>query len=49
MHAPDAPVLDVVIIGGGASGMVAAIRAGRLGRSVTLVEKSKSLGRKLLA
>ncbi|MEM9802720.1 MAG: NAD(P)/FAD-dependent oxidoreductase, partial [Planctomycetota bacterium] len=29
--------------------MVAAIRAGRLGRSVTLVEKSKSLGRKLLA
>ncbi|MEM6675702.1 MAG: aminoacetone oxidase family FAD-binding enzyme [Planctomycetota bacterium] len=49
MPAPDAPVLDVVIIGGGASGMVAAIRAGRLGRSVTLVEKSKSLGRKLLA
>lgn len=40
---------DVVIIGGGASGMVAAIRAARLGRRAVLVEKSPSLGRKLLA
>ena len=46
--APDS-AFDVAVIGGGASGMVAAIRAGRLGRRVTLVEKSKSLGRKLLA
>jgi len=43
------PPLDVLVIGGGASGMVAAIRAARLGRRVTLVEKSPSLGRKLLA
>ncbi|QDV09408.1 putative FAD-binding dehydrogenase [Planctomycetes bacterium Poly30] len=40
---------DVLIIGGGASGMVAAIRAARLGRRTILVEKSPSLGRKLLA
>ena len=43
------PPLDVLVIGGGASGMAAAIRAARLGRRVTLVEKSPSLGRKLLA
>lgn len=48
MTAPDGEY-DVVVIGGGASGMVAAIRAGRLGRRVLLVEKSPSLGRKLLA
>ena len=41
--------LDVAVIGGGASGMVAAIRAARLGRSVALLERSPSLGRKLLA
>lgn len=41
--------LDVLIIGGGASGMVAAIRAARLGRRVLLCEKSPTLGRKLLA
>lgn len=40
---------DVLIIGGGASGMVAAISAARLGRRAVLVEKSSSLGRKLLA
>lgn len=40
---------EVVIIGGGASGMVAAISAARLGRRVLLCEKSSSLGRKLLA
>lgn len=43
------PVADVLIIGGGASGMVAAIRAARLGRRAVIVEKSPSLGRKLLA
>lgn len=42
-------VADVLIIGGGASGMVAAISAARLGRSAVLLEKSPSLGRKLLA
>lgn len=40
---------DLLVIGGGASGMVAAIRAARLGRTVRIVEKSPSLGRKLLA
>lgn len=40
---------DVIVIGGGASGMVAAIRAARLGRRALIVEKSPSLGRKLLA
>ncbi|MEM8710739.1 MAG: aminoacetone oxidase family FAD-binding enzyme [Planctomycetota bacterium] len=45
---PEEPA-DVLIIGGGASGMVAAISAARLGRRAILVEKSPSLGRKLLA
>lgn len=40
---------DVIIIGGGASGMVAGIRAARLGRSALIIEKSPSPGRKLLA
>lgn len=42
-------VLDLVVIGGGASGMVAAISAARSGRKVLLCEKSSSPGRKLLA
>jgi len=41
--------LDVLIIGGGASGMVAGIRAARLGRRAAIVERSPSPGRKLLA
>jgi len=39
---------DVVIIGGGPAGMIAAGRAGELGARVILVEKNKNLGRKLL-
>jgi len=39
---------DVVVIGGGPSGMMTAGRAGKLGRSVLLLEKNLSLGRKLL-
>lgn len=39
---------DVVVIGGGPAGMMAAGRAGKLGRSVLLLEKNLSLGRKLL-
>jgi len=42
-------LLDVVIVGGGASGMLCAISAARQGRRVVLCEKSSSLGRKLLA
>ncbi len=38
----------VLIIGGGASGMMAAIMLAREGRQVTLVEKNKELGRKVL-
>ena len=40
---------DLVIIGGGASGMVAAISAARNNKRVLICEKSKSLGIKLLA
>jgi len=40
-------VLNVVIIGGGAAGMMAAIHAGRLGASVTLLERNQKLGKKV--
>ena len=39
---------DVVVIGGGAAGMMAAICAGQNGAKVVLIEKNKSLGKKLL-
>jgi len=39
---------QVVVIGGGPAGMMAAGTAGERGRSVLLVEKNKRLGRKLL-
>jgi dihydrolipoamide dehydrogenase len=35
---------DLVIIGGGPGGYVAAIRAAQLGMTVTLVEKRPTLG-----
>jgi len=38
---------DVIVIGGGASGMMAAGRAGELGAKVLLLEKNKNLGEKL--
>ena len=38
---------DVVVIGGGASGMMAAGRAAELGKQVLLIEKNKQLGEKL--
>ncbi len=38
---------DVVVIGGGASGMMAAGRAAELGKRVLLLEKNKELGKKL--
>ncbi len=38
---------DVIVIGGGASGMMAAGRAAELGRRVLLIEKNKKLGVKL--
>lgn len=41
--------MKVIIIGGGASGMVAAITAARKGHRVTIIEKNKTLGKKILA
>lgn len=40
-------VYDVIVIGGGASGMMAAGRAGERGLRVLLLEKNKELGKKL--
>ena len=40
---------DVIIIGGGASGMMAALTAAENGRRVTLLERQSRVGRKLLA
>ena len=45
----DAPaVWDVVVIGGGPAGMMAAVRAAERGAHVVLLEKNKSVGKKLL-
>lgn len=41
-------IWDVVVIGGGASGMMSAGNAGMLGKKVLLLEKNDSLGKKLL-
>lgn len=40
---------NVVIIGGGASGLMAAVQAARLGAAVTVLEKNDRPGKKLLA
>lgn len=48
MHKIDEHIWDVVVIGGGASGMMAAGRAASLGKKVLLLEKNKELGKKLL-
>jgi len=40
---------QVVIIGGGASGLIAAIVTARRNRSVLIIEKNESLGKKILA
>jgi len=39
---------NIVVVGGGPSGMMAAIRASQLSSTVTLIEKNSSLGKKLL-
>ncbi|MDP8231355.1 MAG: aminoacetone oxidase family FAD-binding enzyme, partial [Candidatus Zophobacter franzmannii] len=39
--------VDVIVVGGGAAGMMAAGRAAQLGKHVLLVEKNKDLGQKL--
>ncbi|MCF7973052.1 MAG: FAD-dependent oxidoreductase, partial [Phycisphaerae bacterium] len=38
---------DVIVVGGGAAGMMAAGRAAEQGRRVLLVEKNQALGEKL--
>ena len=39
---------DTVIIGGGASGLMAAVRASSLGQKVLILEKNSGLGEKIL-
>ena len=39
---------DVVVIGGGPAGMMAAARAAQYGARVALLEKNRELGRKLM-
>ena len=41
--------MDVIVIGGGAAGMVAAIKALNNGHKVTILEQKEKLGKKLLA
>ncbi|KND47662.1 MAG: Flavoprotein family protein [Parcubacteria bacterium C7867-006] len=48
MHKHEETIWDVVVIGGGPSGMMAAGKAGSLGKKVLLIEKNESLGKKLL-
>ena len=41
-------IKKIVVVGGGPAGIMAAIKAGSLAQDVTLVEKTPSLGKKLL-
>ncbi|MEG0354765.1 MAG: NAD(P)/FAD-dependent oxidoreductase [Lachnospiraceae bacterium] len=40
---------NIIIIGGGASGIAAAITAGRMGAAVTILEQKEMLGKKILS
>ena len=42
-------IYDVCVIGGGASGLAAAIAAGREGASVLVIERMDKTGKKILA
>ena len=42
-------IYDVIVLGGGAAGMMAAITAAQSGRSVMLIEKLDRVGAKLKA
>lgn len=42
-------VKDIIVIGGGASGMMAAIQAAKLGADVMILERNNKLGKKILA
>lgn len=39
---------DIIVIGGGAAGMMAAIKAAEMGCNVTLLEKNEICGKKIL-
>ncbi|MSR75537.1 MAG: aminoacetone oxidase family FAD-binding enzyme [Planctomycetes bacterium] len=45
---PEPCVADIAVLGGGAAGLMAAIRAGTLGARVVLLEKNKRCGAKIL-
>lgn len=47
MSAQELNIFDIAVIGGGASGMMAAISAARLGAKVILFEKMERVGRKV--
>jgi len=38
---------DIAVVGAGPAGMIAAIRAGQLGKNVMLIEKNETIGKKL--
>ena len=40
---------SILILGGGASGLAAAVQAGQMGARVTILERSDRVGKKLLA
>ncbi|MBI1822939.1 MAG: NAD(P)/FAD-dependent oxidoreductase [Nitrospirae bacterium] len=45
---PTAPCFDVIILGGGAAGLMCALTAGQRGRSVLVLERSERVGKKIL-
>ena len=42
------PVFDVVVLGGGAAGLMCAMRAGQRGRKVLLLDHAEKVGKKIL-
>ena len=48
MHRAKAERVDVVVIGGGAAGLMAAFTAGRRGRRVRVIEHANRCGKKIL-